>query len=138
MALPLLQRVSSLHLPCFVLTSHCSQEGDIVFPHYFCIGMLRPQCLQVDSKSTQKQELRLLILALVIIEPCQIVETGCRVRVLRSQLLLTDRKCTLVQRLRLLILALCLVEQCQIVETGCCAGVLRPQLLLPDGKCTLV
>src|SRR5260370_308879 len=116
MALPLLQRVSSLHLPCFVLTSHCSQEGDIVFPCYCSIGLLSPQLLLPDRKRTLVQRLRLLMLALVMIEQCQIVETGCGVGVLRSQLLLTDRKRTLVQRLRLLILALVIIEQCQIVE----------------------
>src|SRR5260370_1130745 len=100
MALPLLQRVSSLHLPCFVLTSHCSQEGDIVFPCYCGIWMLRPQLLLTDGKRTLQQRLRLLILALCSVEQCQIVEAACCVRVLRSQLLLTDRKRTLQQRLR--------------------------------------
>src|SRR6266705_1291959 len=138
MALPLLQRISSLHLPCFVLTSHCSQEGDIAFPCYCGMWVLRSQLLLTDGKRTLQQRLRLLILVLVLIEHCQIVEAACRVRVLRSQLLLTDGKRTLQQRLRLLILALCSVELCQIVETACSARVLWHQLLLTDRKRTLV
>ena len=73
------------------------------------------------------QWLGLVVLALVVVEHCQIVQGCCCVRVIWPQHLLIYRQCSLIQWLGLVVLALVVVERCQIVQRCCCVRMIWPQ-----------
>src|SRR3989442_962954 len=81
----------------------------------FCTGMFRPQHALRDSQGTLVERLRLLILALLVVEDGQVLQGACRRGVLAEQAL-TDSQGPLVERLGLLILALVLIEAGQVLQ----------------------
>src|SRR5260370_25809554 len=100
--------------------------------------MVRTESSFVNRESMSMEGLRLGILALILVEPGQVVEGGGGVGMLGSQLLLIDHQRSLVERLRLGILALILVEPCQAVQAAGRIRMLGSQLLLTDRQRSLV
>src|SRR6266568_9575716 len=82
-----------------------------------CEGMLRSQHLLTDCQGTLIEQLGLLVLVPISVEPCQVVQRGSGIGMLRSQHLLTDCQGTLIERLGLLVPSMevqvvsCSVEQ---------------------------
>src|SRR2546421_12947669 len=84
------------------------------------IWMFQPQYLFTDGQGTLIERFGLLVLALIIIEPCQSVETLGSVRMLRSQYLLTDCQGTLYEWLCLCVLpTFDQIDPC-LLEQACC------------------
>ena len=118
----------------FSLTA--STVGTTAPPHHICFGChVQPDCsetppcpgglpqrLLFDRQRPLVQWLGLGVLALVFVEPRQIVQGRRRVRVVWPQRLLVDRQRPLVQWLGLGVLALVVVEQRQIVQGRAVSG----------------
>jgi hypothetical protein len=111
------------------VVSHRAQEASRVGSDGLGCRMLWSQGTFVDGKGALIQGLGLLVLALVLVEPRQIVEAGGRVGVLCSYLLLCDREGALVQGLGLLVLALVFIQESQIVEADRRVGMIGSQLM---------
>ncbi len=89
--------------------------------------MLRPEGRLVDRQRPLVPRLRLGVLALVVVEPRQVVEARGNTRVLGTQRLLPDRQGAFVGRLGLGVSALETVDLRQVVEARGKARVLRPE-----------
>src|SRR5260370_11528329 len=79
---------------------HLPKQARIVLSKGPCRRVLRPQPLFIDGQRTLVERLGLLILALVVVEECQIVQARCCVGVLPPPHLFSDWQRTLVERLR--------------------------------------
>src|SRR6266496_2921544 len=100
--------------------------------------MIETKDLFVDGQGTLVERQGLLVLALVIVEVCQVVERPCCFGVLRAKRLFFDGQGSLVERQGLLVLALVLVEVCQVVECGRGIVVFGAKRLFFDGQGALV
>src|SRR6266567_3473873 len=100
--------------------------------------MVGAKCLLADGQGTLVEGFGLLVLALAVVESCQVVEAGGGVGMVGAKRLLTDGQGALVERFGLLILALALVESCQVVEVGGGVGMVGAKCLLADGQGALV
>src|SRR5260370_21803706 len=93
--------------------------------------MLRPELFFSDDQGTLIKGFGLLVLPLVLVEACQVIESGGGVGVLRTLGLLPDGQGTLKKRVGLLILALKLVEPCQGTQGILCVGLFGYHALVP-------
>ena len=96
-------------------------------------AMLGPQYLLIDSEYSLQEQLGLLVLAPVSVEPCQVVAGGYRVGVLKAQHALADHQGALVEWLSLSVLALFLVKPGQLMQRSGCVGVIWTQCLFANG-----
>src|SRR5579859_3032988 len=99
--------------------------------------MGRAELLFKDLKATLVEAFGLGILALILIDPPQIVQGGSCIGMVRTELL-SDVQCSLKQWLRLLVFPLILIKDRQIVQGGSGVEMVRTQLLLSDAQRTQV
>src|SRR6266702_1966287 len=88
--------------------------------------MIGAKHLYINGQGALVERLSLLVLALVMVELCQGVETLCCIGVVRAQHLFSDGQGPLVEGLGLLELALLVVEGGQVVEQEIGVGMIAP------------
>src|SRR5438876_239990 len=128
-------RFAFLGLP---LSFHLLEQISVVLSNGYYVGMIGTQLLFTDRQSSLVERQGLAVLALALVEPCQVVEATCCVGMIGTQLLFSDRQSSLQERHGLAVLALALVEHSQVVEAGCRVGVRGSQRLFSDRQGSLV
>src|SRR6266566_562427 len=97
---------------CFRFLLHILQENGIVVSNSFSFGMICTQHSLAGRQCPLVERLSLLVLALGMVEDCQVIDSAQSIGVLGSQHPLAGLQRALVERLGLLVLPLVLVEVC--------------------------
>src|SRR2546421_537628 len=96
--------------------------------------MVRPKHLLRENQRLLEERLSLYVLALVLVEQCQLVEKSNDIGVVRFRHLPSDHQCKLHERLGLSILPKLGQIPCSALEQGSCLH--EGEVVLFNEKCT--
>src|SRR5438132_9747042 len=101
---------------CFRFLLHILQENGIVVSNSFSFGMICTQHSLAGRQCPLVERLSLLVLALGMVEDCQVIDGAQSIGVLGSQHPLAGLQGTLIEWSCLPVLALPIVEFCEVIE----------------------
>src|SRR5579884_2181174 len=107
---------SLLKFGCFLMLSHCQEQGNEALAGFHCLGMVPSKCLLANCQRASIQKPGLLAVTLRLSKQPEMIHSLRCLGMLWSHLLFPDTQGTQVEGLRLRKLALISVEVCQVVE----------------------